>query len=60
MDVMFRELPCFGEVGMVMEDSDVGRRPFVPWSDLCTPFGKGSVCKPHLMEQVLLAAMQPM
>lgn len=31
MDMMFGELFCFGEVGVVMKDSNVGRRSGVSW-----------------------------
>jgi hypothetical protein len=59
MYVMFYEQPCFGQVGMVMEDNDVGRRSVVPWSNVFAPFGKTWVCEAHLVEQMLLAAVQP-
>lgn len=60
MDVMFRELARLGEVGMVMKDDDVEGRSPVPWLNLFTPPGEARVRKPHLVEQMLLAAEQPL
>lgn len=59
MDMVFCELPCIGKVGVVMEDNDVRRRSVVPRSNLFAPSGEGRICKPHLVEQMLLTAVQP-
>jgi len=60
MEMIFSELSCFGEVGMVMKDGDVGRRSTIPWSYLFTPSREAGVREPHLLEEVLLAAVQPL
>lgn len=60
MDVVLCEMFCVGEVGVVVEDSNVGRRSVIPRSDLLAPFGKAGIRKPLLLEEVLLAAVQPL
>ena len=62
MVMVLCELPCFGEVeaGVVIQDGDVGRGSTIPWSNNVAPFRKEGVRKPHLVEKVLLAAIQPL
>ena len=60
MDMMFSELACFGEVGMVMKDGDVVRKSAISWSNFFAPFRQGSIRKPLLLEEMLLAAIQPL
>jgi len=60
MEMMFSELSCFGEVGMVMKDSDVGRRSTISWPNFFAPSRETGVRKPHLLEEVLLTAIQPL
>ena len=49
----------FIEAGLVVQDGDMGRRPTIPWSNSVAPFREEGVRKPHLVEKVLLAAIQP-
>lgn len=60
MDMMFSELSCFGEVGMVMKDGDVVRRSAISGSDFFAPFRQGGIRKTLLPEEMLLAAIQPL
>lgn len=62
MAVVLSELSCFGEVeaGMVIKDGDVGRRSAIPWSNRIAPFREADIRKPHLVEKVLSAAIQPL
>jgi len=59
MAMVFNEVTRFCEVGMVTQDGDMGGRPVVSWLNLFTPFREGGICEPHLLEEVLLAAIQP-
>ena len=56
MGMIFSELSCPGEVGMVMEDGDMGRRSTISWSNLLAPFREAGIGKPHLLKEVLLTA----
>ena len=60
MGMMFSELSCFGEVGMVVKDGDVVRRSAISWSNFFAPFRQGGIRKALLLEEVLLAAIQPL
>jgi len=60
MNMVLSEIIRFGEVGVVMKDGDVRRRSTISGSNVFAPFRNACIRKPHLLEEMLLAAVQPL
>ena len=60
MNMVLSEIIRFGEVGVVMKDGDVRRGSTISGSNFFAPFGNACIRKPHLLEEVFLAAVQPL